>query len=324
MKVLFPTKPAAVPPPPPVVEEVAPLPLAPVERSPLDILVDVSYLSYRSAHAYWDLTHQGVHTGHVYGSFLALLTLHKEYYPSYDLRFIFATDGEPVWRKSQYEDYKAGRLKTLGYDPRHDVVRMLSLVPGIIASNEDEEADDVIASYIRKTSKENPDRRFVVLSSDKDLWALRDEKNVTIIGNKMHKVTDEELLDSFFTKNPVFIPLSKAIIGDEGDNLPKVMRFPRKDLALIFENTGYPDVDSMFAAADKLVVAGKIAERSSKLLRENEAQIRKTYSLATLRNAIWFNEYKTDSSKESLVAFLKSFGCNSLLPRVDSLYRSYP
>jgi 5'-3' exonuclease len=320
MKILFPVKPKQLEAMPLVaVADKDPAPLSPLIRGDMEIVIDVSWLSYRSAYAYWDLQDKGVHTGHVYGALMTLFTLYKEYSTQYNIQFVFALDGEPVWRKQQHPEYKAGRLKTLGYDPRTDVVTLFSFIPGKFIQNASEEADDLIAAYIKKESPNG--KKFVIISADKDLWVLKDRFNVDVLGTKLLKVSSEHVLENFFTTRSVFVSLAKAIIGDDGDNLPKVMRFPRKDLSSIFDSMDYPSVDRMLAVAGILCDDGKITKRAYQLLLDNEAQIRKTYALASLREDTDYETVPSNPDKPELEKILTNINCTTLVPRLDTLFR---
>ena len=320
MKILFPVKPKQLDflPPAPRVEP-EPVPLEPIIRVDMEIVIDISWLSYRSAYAYWDLQYGGAHTGHVYGALMTLFTLYKEYGARYNIKFVFALDGEPVWRKQQHPEYKAGRLKTLGYDPREDVVNLFSYLPGKFIQNESEEADDLIAAYIKKEFPNG--KKFVIISADKDLWVLKDRFNVDVLGTKLLKLNESHVEDNFFTTKSSFVSLSKAIIGDDGDNLPKVLRFPRKDLATIFSVMESPSVDGMFSVASSLVSEDRISKRAYQLLVDNEPQIRMTYSLASLREDTTYEVVESKPDRLELERLLTEINCTTLVPRLDTLFR---
>jgi DNA polymerase I len=71
------------------------------------LIIDTSYLIYRSHFAYPRLTSNGVATGAFFGFAKTVIALIKEYKPD---TLIFALDTpKPTWRHKLKDDYKAGR-----------------------------------------------------------------------------------------------------------------------------------------------------------------------------------------------------------------------
>lgn len=283
------------------------------------LVIDLSNLAYRAAHAHADLSHEGQPTGHIFGAFSILLNLwglaggdsrHKP-------KLVFALDGTPVWRKAQFPDYKAGRTSTLGYDPRHDVISLFSLLPGVMLVNPTEEADDLIGSYVG--AFQGPESEFTVSSSDKDLWVLLKFPNVSVLGNQQEEVGEELLIKRFFTPRPEFVSLVKGVIGDDGDNLPKVLRYPRKDLQKILAHMSAPTVPELLNSARTLRAEDQISERGLKLLLEHEAQIGSTVGLASLRD-VPYDVRVNKPDLRSLCTILEGAACYSLLDRVGEFF----
>jgi DNA polymerase I len=73
------------------------------------LLIDSSYLMYRSYFAYPNLTHNNKPVGAFFGFAKTILQLIQAYKPD---QLIFAGDtSEPTWRHYNYPEYKAGRAK---------------------------------------------------------------------------------------------------------------------------------------------------------------------------------------------------------------------
>ncbi|MEI6729566.1 MAG: 5'-3' exonuclease H3TH domain-containing protein [bacterium] len=218
------------------------------------LIIDTSYLIYRSYFAYPDLTHQGNHIGAVFGFCKTVVATIQKYDPDY---LIFARDlPTPTWRHKVYQEYKAGRAET--------EQRMIDQIPIItdwcnqISKNvlaiDGYEADDLIfSSAIKLTSnytiKEaaGGDELFVdggkdidlddikqakktgnkvyIFSSDKDLYQLLVLPGVNFLKSK--KGGDIELygIDQFTTEtalDPTQWVDYKALVGDGSDNLKGV------------------------------------------------------------------------------------------------------
>jgi DNA polymerase-1 len=215
------------------------------------LIIDTSYLIYRSYFAYPDLTHQGNHIGALFGFCKTVVATIQKYDPDY---LIFARDlPTPTWRHKVYQEYKAGRAET--------EQRMIDQIPLIndwcnqISKNvlavDGYEADDLIfSSAIKLTSNytikdaTGGDELFVdggcdidldeikkakktgnkvyIFSSDKDLYQLLILPGVNFLKSK--KGGDIELygVDQFtqeFTLDATQWVDYKALVGDGSDNL---------------------------------------------------------------------------------------------------------
>ena len=191
------------------------------------LIIDTSYLIYRSYFAYPKLTSDGESTGAFFGFAKTVIALIKEYRPD---TLIFALDTpKPTWRHELKDDYKAGRPET-----DKDMVSQIPIVQNWckkITKNylvqDGYEADDyictacyqVVQSCILKTAhKETKDEdlfgpsetldnenlkpmthqelaklgndledSIYIFSSDRDLYQLLVYPNVSFIQNKSSK-----------------------------------------------------------------------------------------------------------------------------------------
>jgi 5'-3' exonuclease len=123
--------------------------------------------------------------------------------------------------------YKGNRKsKDLDYNPVEICREFMSCVPHRNIFKEGEEADDVLASFIR----ENSHRNIILYSSDRDMWQLLDKyPNLKIyLGGDGEHPTEEMLLKKFDTKKFKKVVLHKLIRGDSGDNVKGVKNYQFK------------------------------------------------------------------------------------------------
>jgi DNA polymerase I len=202
------------------------------------LLIDTSYLLYRSYFAYSNLTHDNQPVGAVFGFAKGVLSLIKEYQPD---ELIFALDTpEPTWRHTLFSEYKAGRSETepsmISQIPAvlefaHSITKNCFGTPGF-------EADDFINTIAHNATT---DQEVMVFSADKDLYQLFAFPNTSIIRTK--KIGGFELYttDDFITQYELQ-PLQwldyKALVGDNSDNLAGVPGIGPKTATKILKAIG--------------------------------------------------------------------------------------
>lgn len=194
------------------------------------LLIDGNNLAIRCAFANDDLTNQaGIPTGVHYGFFNSLMQLKKQFS---DYQFLIAWDGKSKRRMEESEDavkkgiissvYKDNRKKgdetplpILKFFEQSDFLKkgigQLG-IPQIRLS--DFEADDILASYARKLSKEN--NKVVIVTSDRDYWQLLDENTSLCMSGK--QVTKDSWEQEHGIKCDKVVDMG-AFCGDAGDNI---------------------------------------------------------------------------------------------------------
>jgi len=127
---------------------------------------------------------------------------------------VVAGEGTNKWRKAFYEHYKANRqIETDLYYPeinraREYLLEFFDLYTNwSVVTSERAEADDVIAVAVQS----DPDREFVIISSDKDFMQLLREGVILYspMGRKEREIEDDRDFDLFL----------KCIRGDSSDNV---------------------------------------------------------------------------------------------------------
>lgn len=195
------------------------------------ILIDMSWLLYRSYYAFQQLTNQdGIQTGQYFGLSNTLQTI-KEFYPNNLI--LLVDDGKPVLRKELNESYKANREQNSFFYNKRDVVDcIIQKLPNVYrVFNSVVEADDLLFSISRIKDFNN---QFIIFTSDKDLYQALDE--TTFLSSELKhgrfilKDTQSDQYKEFFQDlEPFQVPYYRAVVGDPSDNLKSIYpRFPKK------------------------------------------------------------------------------------------------
>ncbi len=205
------------------------------------LIIDTSYLMYRSYFAYPNLSNQGAMVGAIYGFCKTVLTILEKYQIN---ELIFAIDlPEKTLRHQKYEGYKAGRK------PIEET--MLLQIPSILQWCQNitpnyfgisgYEADDVVFSTVLKilTDSKNHisdynlshifddnknninNNEIYILSSDKDLYQLLIFEQVKILKsqNKQLTIYTSKDFEKEFNLHPLQWLDYKTLVGDSSDNL---------------------------------------------------------------------------------------------------------
>ena len=135
--------------------------------------------------------------------------------------------------------YKGNRDKSdLDYNPIEICEQFMKCIPCEIIYAENEEADDVLASYI----KNHPTDNISLYSTDKDMWQLLDKYpklkiylNAGSDDNPDTQPNDKVIEKHFGTTDTNKIHLHKAIRGDSGDNVKSVRNFQFKRASIAYD-----------------------------------------------------------------------------------------
>ncbi len=249
----------------------------------------------------------GYPTGHVF-RFLRTLIKWKGIFGGTP---VFFYEGDEKIRFELFPAYKAGRKTDEEFDPIPDAMKLISYLKCIEIKPVDAEADDAIAAFIKK----KPDASHLILSSDKDLWALR---SPTVQIMSFQDILNDYAIRKkckkhFGVESPKSITMAKALYGDSSDNLPKVPRLFKKHVAPVLEIAGDPD--EFFSSLDD------VPEKTVKKIMDHEDQIRKVYDAVKLRDDTRMKKRDRDGDPEGLEQFLNDFECYSLISRVKFMTR---
>jgi DNA polymerase-1 len=196
-------------------------------------------------------------TNMTFGFVAMMLKVLKDEKPDYLAVVLDVSGDRGTFRSQIYPEYKANRPPPPSdFGPQVD--RCLSLLPlfGVPAlGSEGNEADDVIATLVRRYRRERPDLEIRIVSKDKDLGQLVDEKV------KLYDVHTGEALgiEQLFEKKgitPAQVVDMLALMGDSVDNVPGVPGVGPKTAAQLI--TEYGSLDELLKRVHE--VKGKKGE----------------------------------------------------------------
>ncbi len=184
------------------------------------LVLDVSSYIFRAYYAMPPLTNpKGEPVNAVLGFINMFLSL-ADTFGEFKLVAALDSGKEKTKRKELYDNYKANR-KVLDEEL---VVQLRKINPMLEAMGipfcgiEGYEADDIIASYVKKYKDTH---EVYVVSSDKDLMQLV-EDGVFLYDSMKKKVFDRDAVKEKFDVTPEQIRDLLALMGDSSDNIPGV------------------------------------------------------------------------------------------------------
>lgn len=199
------------------------------------ILIDSNALIHRAYHALPPLTtKKGELVNAVYGFTSVLLNVLNRFQPDYiaaafDLK-------EPTFRHKEFKEYKATRIKAPD-DLYEQIPRVKQIVEAFnipIIEKEGYEADDLIATFARRTEKLYPEVEIIIVTGDLDALQLVNGKiNVFALrkGVSDSKLYDEKAVRERYGLEPGQMIDYKGLRGDTSDNLPGVKGIGEKTAA---------------------------------------------------------------------------------------------
>ncbi len=281
-------------------------------------LVDGSGYIFRAYHALPPLTRKsdGLPVGAVAGYsnmlYKLLADMTDEHEPTH-LAVIFDHSGRS-FRNDLYPEYKAQRPPAPeDLVPQFPLVRDATRAFNVPAIElEGFEADDLIASYARAAEKAGG--TCVIISSDKDLMQLVNDKITLFDTMKNKRIARAEVIEKFGVPPEKVIEV-QALAGDSVDNVPGVPGIGIKTAAQLIEE--YGDVETLLARAGEI----KQQKRRENLIEHAEAA-RLSKTLVTLKDDVPLPEPLDDLKVRPLdvallTPFLKQMEFSTLLRRVD-------
>ena len=163
--------------------------------------------------------------------------------------FIVWEGGGSSRRRKLYPEYKLGRRpeklnRFYGEDipdseenKQHQLIALLAMLknaPICQAYASDCEGDDVIAYLCRSPFK---DQEKIIVSSDKDMYQLLDDKTKIYSLHKKRLVDADEVFEEFRVKTHNFA-IAKSLCGDPSDNVPGIKGLGFKTVATKFPFLG--------------------------------------------------------------------------------------
>ncbi|MGI6432684.1 MAG: DNA polymerase I [Sphaerochaetaceae bacterium] len=272
--------------------------------TPTLYIIDGYSLIYRSYFAFInrplrDL--QGNNVSALFGFFNTLFMLLRQWEPTY-LAVAMDTK-EPTFRHKLYDQYKANR-DAAPQDlheqvPRINAILEAAHIPRI--GLDGWEADDVIASLIRRASKAGV--KSVMVTGDKDLLQLV-SSDVSALrpprkGESSYRLIGEKEVEQEFGIKPSQIVDYLALIGDSSDNVPGVAGIgPKGALKLLSE---HPSLEAIYAHINEFTPS------VTKKLRESEQMAFLSKTLVTLQDDIAeIDDFHPETCKVETIAWQKA------------------
>jgi len=223
-----------------------------------------------------------------------------------------------TFRSQIYPDYKAHRPP-----PPPDLfvqvdrcVAMLREMGVPTIGVEGFEADDVIATLVRRLRAGHPDLTIRIVSKDKDLKQLLETGRVELFDIHNDEAITQDSLFAEFGITPAQVRDMLTLMGDAADNVPGVPGVGEKTAAALVKEHG--TVEGVIAAAD--AIKGKRGEN----IRAWIPQADLTRRLISLRDDVAF-DFELESARadrirlESLIPLCKTLGFNRFQEEVRAL-----
>ena len=146
----------------------------------------------------------------------------------------------PTFRHKMYEGYKAGRHATPDdlieqFPYAKECLRLMGIH---VLELEGYEADD-IQGTVAKMAHTQPDTEAYILSGDRDLLQLIDDKvTVLLATNSDTKLMNREAFTEEYGIDPSLFVNMKALMGDSSDNIPGVAGVGKKTAQTLIESFG--------------------------------------------------------------------------------------
>ncbi len=290
------------------------------------IIVDASAVLHRAWHALPKLTDpKGRIVNAVYGFTTLLLKLLREQKPDY-ITITFDTKA-PTFRHKKYKEYKATRVPQPQefYDQIPIVKDLISAFDIQIFAKDGFEADDLIGT-INNISSEIPNLKSIIISGDKDLFQLVDDKTEVYFlkqGLAQMKIYNQDAVFQRFDLNPKRLIDFKALSGDPSDNIPGVKNIgPKTALGLIKK---FGSIEKIYQHLEKCHTKKEdcqIKESLADLLLKNKKEAFLGKELVTIKQDVkgidnLENCKIKNINQEKVKAMFEKLGFNSLIRRLE-------
>lgn len=283
-------------------------------------ILDWSGYMYRAYHALPELTNsEWQNINAIYGFFRMMFKLLQNRPDN----FVIAWDS-PVKtiRHIEFKDYKANRPE-ISDNFKWQIWQIKALVKNVNVPFLEVpwyEADDIIHTIVERGKVKLENYLFTIVSSDKDLKQMLDDKCIFMDWMKSLIIKREDFIQENWFE-PKYILDYLSLIGDASDNVPGVKWVGKKtaqDLVI-----KYGDLENMYANIDqiwwsvkeKLLADKEIVYKSKKLISLYDVPGLENYDINDFK--INFNY---DKFKDILVT---QHGFKSMEKPLDELRKSY-
>lgn len=158
-------------------------------------------------------------------------------------RAVVCWEGIPSlnWRLQLLKSYKSGRARPLSPVLRsfeEEQARAFCAAAGLRQDGSDQfEGDDIIAAWWRMARHHLPQSRIVIISDDRDLHQLCDERTEVwpLSSSLSEPAATEQMVRDYWGCEPARLPLLRALAGDASDGIPGLSGIGRRTAARIIQ-----------------------------------------------------------------------------------------
>ena len=205
-------------------------------------------------------TKTGKHTNAIYGMVSMISKQLDAIKPDYAA--VAFDVKHPTFRHEMYEGYKAGRHPTpeellSQFDDAKEVLRLMGFnvleLPGW-------EADDIQGTIASMAHKSKDELRSYVLSGDRDLLQLIDDKITVLLATNKDTVTmqEEQFREKYGISPSEFVDM-KALMGDSSDNIPGVKGIGEKTAATLISK--FSNLEQIYESIDSSDISKGVREK---------------------------------------------------------------
>lgn len=284
------------------------------------VILDGHALMHRSFYALPPLVSpKGVLINAVYGFLLVFLKMIKELNPDYIIA-TFDLKG-PTFRHIQFKEYKAKRVKAPEdfYKQIEIIKEILKAFDILILEKEGFEADDLIATIVKKFEKE--DIEIIILTGDLDTLQLVSEKVSVYTFKKGFEdliIYTPKKIKERFNLEPKQLIDFKALKGDPSDNIPGVPSIGEKtaqELILKYQN-----LDNLYNQIENNQITD-LPLKIVRTLKENKEKAYLSRQLVILTDDVplEIDLEKTsfkEPEKSKILPFFEEYGFKSLISKL--------
>lgn len=289
------------------------------------LAIDANAIVHRAFHAYPPTlqTEEGVQVNAVYGFTVMLLNALEMFDPKYVL---CAMDThKPTFRHAIYSEYKGTRkptdLSLIDQFPLVEEILKSFNIP--VLKKEGYEADDIlgtVSSYVSEGRWKNENVDIYVLSGDRDLLQLVDDRTFVCLPNGNFKnivVYDREKTHDTFGYYPEQVIDYKGIVGDASDNIPGIKGIGEKTALELLNK--YENFENIYKNINEVL------GRAKNLLVEGVEQAEFSRQLATIDRNVDVDIHLTDCilknlDRKLLTYTFKKFAFKSLFKKLDDIF----
>jgi DNA polymerase-1 len=289
------------------------------------LLIDGDALLYRAYYVLPPLkTKKGELVNAVYGFLLIFLKAVRDFRPDF-IAAVFDFPA-PTFRHKKFEKYKSKRPKTPS-----ELREQFPLIKKILANfhipvfeKEGFEADDIIGTIIKKSRQDFPELEIIILTGDRDLLCLVDEKTKVYLlrrGVKEAVLCDEKKVEEKYKGlKPGQLSDFKGLCGDSSDNIPGVFGVGEKTAISLIKMFG--NLENLYRIlkrdrSDSLKIKQSLKKKLLK--HEEEAFLSKELSEISFRAPLDFDLEECSWAgydREKVKQNFQNYGFKTLIGRL--------